>query len=125
MDGGREGGREGGKVNELVTAVTGEDRITNSILQSCKTNVVQLEKYLLQFKYGVGGYSVCEHSVCMLSGTSIAVMSHCDIHHECVRRESIIFYVWKDDIILDLDVTPFIVTNRSYSMGFNSVTNRS
>ena len=41
----------------------------------------------------------------MLSGTSIVVMSHCDIHHECTRREPIIFSVWKVDIILDLDVT--------------------
>ena len=32
-----------------------------------------------------GGHSVCERSVCMLSGTSISVMSHCDIHHECAR----------------------------------------
>jgi hypothetical protein len=71
-----------------------------------------------------GGYSVCERSVCMLCGTSIEVMSHCDIHHECTRRESIILFVWEDDIILDLDVTPFIVRSRSYSMGFNSVTNR-
>jgi hypothetical protein len=60
----------------------------------------------------------------MLSGTSIAVVSHFDIHHECTRRESIIFSVWQDDIILDLDVTPFIDSSRSYSMGFNSVTNR-
>jgi hypothetical protein len=51
-------------------------------------------------------------------------MSHCDIHHECVRRDPIIFYVWQDDIILDLDVTPFIDSSRNYSMGFNSVTNR-
>ena len=71
-----------------------------------------------------GGHSVCERSVCMLSGTSISVMSHCDIHHECTRREPIIFSVWQDDIILDLDVTPFIVSSRSYSMGLNSVTNR-
>jgi hypothetical protein len=28
---------------------------------------------------------VCEGSVCMLSDTSIEVMSHCDIHHECSR----------------------------------------
>jgi hypothetical protein len=40
-----------------------------------------------------GGYSMCELSVCMMSGTSIAVTSHCDIHHECTRRESIIFSV--------------------------------
>jgi hypothetical protein len=86
-----------------------------------------------------GGYSVCERSVCMLSGKSIAVMSHCDIHHECTRRDPIIFSVCQDDIILDLDVTPFIVvyyesikrelkifiaSRSSYSMGFNSVTNR-
>ncbi len=32
------------------------------------------------------GYSVCEHSVGILSGTSISVMSHCDIHHERTRR---------------------------------------
>ena len=69
-------------------------------------------------------YSVCERSVCMLSGTSIVVMSHRDIHHECTRRESIIFSVCQDDIILDLDVTPFITSSRSYSIGFNSVTNR-
>jgi len=48
----------------------------------------------------------------------------CDIHHGCVRRESIVFSVWRDDIILYLDDTPFIVSSRSYSMGFNSVTNR-
>jgi hypothetical protein len=34
-----------------------------------------------------GGHSVCERSVCTLSGTSITVISHCDIHHECVRRD--------------------------------------
>jgi hypothetical protein len=71
-----------------------------------------------------GGYSVCEYSVGMLNGTSIVVMSHCDIHHECTRREPIIFSTWQEDIILDLDVVPFIVRSRSYSMGFNSVTNR-
>ncbi len=71
-----------------------------------------------------GGYSVCEGSVGTLSGTSIVVMSHCDIHHEYTSRESIIFSVWQDDIILDLDVTPFIASRRSYSTGFNSVTNR-
>jgi hypothetical protein len=38
-----------------------------------------------------GRYSVCECSVCMVSGTSISVMSHCDIHHECTRRDPIIF----------------------------------
>ncbi len=65
-----------------------------------------------------------DRSVCMLSGTSIAVMSHGVIHHECVRREPIIFSDWQDDIILDLDVIPFISSSRSYSMGFNSVTNR-
>jgi hypothetical protein len=36
---------------------------------------------------------MCENSVCTLSGTSISVMSHCDIHHECPRRDPIIFYV--------------------------------
>jgi hypothetical protein len=50
----------------------------------------------------------------MLSGTSIAVMSHCDIHHECGRREPIIFSAWQDDIILDLDVTPFIVSRKLF-----------
>ncbi len=64
-----------------------------------------------------GGHSVCERSVCTLSDT-------CDIHHECVRREPIIFSAWQDDIILDLDVTTFMSRSRSYSMGFNSVTNR-
>ncbi len=68
--------------------------------------------------------TLCERSVCMLSGTSISVMSHCDIHYECTRRDPIIFSVWQDDIILDLDVTPFIVSSRSYYMGLNSVTNR-
>ena len=39
-----------------------------------------------------GGYSVCERCVCilthiLLSGTSITVMSHCDIHHQCARRK--------------------------------------
>jgi hypothetical protein len=71
-----------------------------------------------------GGYSVCERSVCMLSGMSIVVMSHCDIHHECTRREPIIFSACQDDIILDLNVTPFIASSKSYFMGFNSVTNR-
>jgi hypothetical protein len=36
-------------------------------------------------------YSVCDRSVCMLSGTSIAVMSHCDIHHECSMTDPIDF----------------------------------
>ena len=67
---------------------------------------------------------MCERSVFMLSGTSIAVMSHCDIHHERTRREPIIFCAWQDDIILDLDVTPFIASSKSYSMGLDSVTNR-
>jgi hypothetical protein len=47
----------------------------------------------------------------MLSGTSISVMSHCNIHHECVRRESIIFSSRKNDVILCLDVTSFIINN--------------
>jgi hypothetical protein len=55
---------------------------------------------------------VCEPCVCMFTGTSIirsiVVMSHCDIHHECEGRDPIIFSTWQDDIILDLDVTPFI-----------------
>ncbi len=68
--------------------------------------------------------TLCERSVCLLSGTSIAVMSHCDIHHECARRDPIIFSAWQNDIILDLYVTPFIVSSRSYSMCFNSVTHR-
>jgi hypothetical protein len=51
-----------------------------------------------------GGHSVCERSVCTLSGTSIEVMSHFDIHHECAR-EPIVFSAWQDDIIIDLDVT--------------------
>ncbi len=59
-----------------------------------------------------------DRSVCTLSGTSVVVMSHCDIHHECTRREPIVFSVWLDDIILDLDVTTFIVISRSYSMCF-------
>jgi hypothetical protein len=67
---------------------------------------------------------VCECSV-GTSGTSITVMSHCDIHNECTRRDPIIFSVCQDDIILDLDVTPFIASRRSYSMDFNSVANRS
>ncbi len=29
---------------------------------------------------------MCECSVCMLSGTSIVVMSHCDVHHQRARR---------------------------------------
>jgi hypothetical protein len=62
--------------------------------------------------------------VCTLSGTSIEVMRHCDIHHECVRREPIVFSVWQDDIIPYLDVTPFIDIRRCYFMVFNSVTNR-
>ncbi len=70
-----------------------------------------------------GGHSVCERSVCTLSGTSITVMSLCDIHHECSRRESIVFSVWEDDIILYFDFTPFIVISGGYFMGFNSVTN--
>jgi hypothetical protein len=41
-----------------------------------------------------GGQSVCENPICILSGTSVSVMSHCNIHHKCVRRESIIFSVW-------------------------------
>jgi hypothetical protein len=68
--------------------------------------------------------TLCERSVGILSGTSIEVMSNCDIHHECTRRDPIIFSVWQDDIILDLDVTPFIASSRSYSMGFNSVNNQ-
>jgi hypothetical protein len=60
-----------------------------------------------------GGYSVCECSVCLLSCTSLTVMSHCDIHHESVWRDPIIFSVWQDDIILDLYVTPFITNSRS------------
>ncbi len=36
-----------------------------------------------------------------------------------------VFSVRQDNIILDLDVTPFIVTSRIYSMTFNSVTTRS
>ena len=51
-------------------------------------------------------------------------MSHCGIHYECVRRERIVLSVCQDEVILYLDVTPFIVKNRSYFMGFNSVTNR-
>jgi hypothetical protein len=73
---------------------------------------------------GGGGHSVCERSVCTLSGTSIEVMSHCDINHECARREPIDSSACQDNIILDLDVTPFIASRRRYSMGFNSVTNR-
>jgi hypothetical protein len=52
-----------------------------------------------------------------LSGTSIVVMIHCDIHHECSRKETIVFSTRQDVIILDLDVTPFIVRSRSYTMG--------
>ncbi len=68
--------------------------------------------------------TVCERSVCTLSGMSMAVMSHCDIHHECARREPIVFSAWQHDIILYLDVTPFMASSRGYFMGFNSVTNR-
>jgi hypothetical protein len=32
----------------------------------------------IRLRNTVGGYSVCERSVCMLSGTSISVMSHCE-----------------------------------------------
>jgi hypothetical protein len=42
-----------------------------------------------------------------------------------LMRESIVFSGRQDNIILDLDVTPFIVSSRSYCMSFNSVTNRS
>ncbi len=67
-----------------------------------------------------GGHSVWEFSVCTLSGTSITVMSpdcyNCDIHHdtECVRREPIVLSVRQGNIILDLDVTPFIVSDRRW-----------
>jgi hypothetical protein len=46
-------------------------------------------------------------------------MSHCDIHHECTRREPIIFSAWQDDIILDLDVTPFIASVHRQEIGKN------
>ena len=71
------------------------------------------------------GYSVCERSVCMMSGTSISVMSHSDIHHECTRREPIIFSVCQDDIILDLDVTPYIDSSRSFLYIYYESTKRS
>ena len=51
---------------------------------------------------------MCDRSVGMVSGASIVVMSHCDIHHECTWREPIIFSTCQEDMILDLDVTPFI-----------------
>jgi hypothetical protein len=72
-----------------------------------------------------GGYSVCKRSVCMMSGTSISVMNHCDIHHECTRREPIIFSAWEDDIILDLDVTPYIDSSRSFLYIYYESTKRS
>jgi hypothetical protein len=56
-----------------------------------------------------GRYSVCEHSVCT---------------EKMISYHPIIFSVWQEDIILDLDVTPFIASSRSYFMGLNSVTNR-
>jgi hypothetical protein len=59
----------------------------------------------------------------MLSGTSISVMSHCNIHHECERTECIIFSTWKNDVILYLDVTSFIVISGCNIMGFNPLTN--
>ncbi len=68
------------------------------------------------YKKAPVGHSVCECFVCTLSGTSIAVMSHCGIHHECARREPIVFSVWQDDIILYLDVTAFIAGRRCFCM---------
>ncbi len=50
------------------------------------------------------------HSGCLVEGT--------------IRLRSTGGGLWQDDIILDLDVTPFIASSRSYSMGLNSVTNR-
>jgi hypothetical protein len=67
---------------------------------------------------------VCECSVCKLSGTSITVMSHCDINHQCVRRDPILFAAWQDHIILYLDVNAFISRNRGNFVGFNPVSNR-
>jgi hypothetical protein len=62
--------------------------------QPCK---VLIESYLysgclvqgtVRLRSTCGGHCGCERSVCTLSGTSIAVMSHCDsgIHHECQSR---------------------------------------
>jgi hypothetical protein len=67
---------------------------------------------------------MCECSVCTLSGTSIVVMSHCDIHHQCERRDPIVFSEWQDHIIFYLDVTVFIVDNRGNFVCFNPVSNR-
>ena len=42
-----------------------------------------------------GGHSLCECSICTLSGTPKAVMSHCDVHHQRARREPISSLVTK------------------------------
>jgi hypothetical protein len=67
----------------------------------------------------------------MGSGLSVYIWRKCRIFILSVLLRTpsgwgtpIIFSVWQDDLILDLDVTPFIVSSRSYSMGFNSVPNR-
>ena len=54
-----------------------------------------------------GGHTVCEFSVCKLSGTSIVIMSHCDIHQQCVRRDPIVFSRWQEYVIPYLNVPSF------------------
>ena len=71
-----------------------------------------------------GGYSVCECSICILSGTSIAIMCHGDIHDQCVWRMQVVFTPWQDHIVLDLDVSTCISCSGSYFVGFNPVSNR-
>ena len=68
-------------------------KILASRCASRKAASVCLVQGTVRLRSTGGGHSVCEHSVCALSGTSIAVMSHCDIHHECAR-EPIVFSAW-------------------------------
>jgi hypothetical protein len=52
------------------------------------------QRTVRQWRYS-GGHSVCECSICMLSGTPKAVMSHCDVHHHRERRDPIVVLYYK------------------------------
>ena len=59
---------------------------------------VHIFQRTIRLRRAIGGNTVCECAVGVLCWTAVTVMSHCDIHDQVARRNTIVFSTWQDHV---------------------------
>ena len=94
------------KVNTHGSRSVHDNRYVDNWIRIIHVELVVMEYFfpdrIFQITVGlrgpIGGNSLCEGSVGMLSCTSIEFMCHCDIHNQCLRKKAIVFSAFRNRI---------------------------